>query len=86
MKIKLQIVTDPSFVAEGFISSMENDDAFEFLATVNTRKALVNSLRQETPALLVLDINMPLIDGIDTLLTLSKKYPAVNTVIFSEFR
>src|SRR5690606_2675072 len=85
MKIKILIAADQSFATEDLISSVEGDDTFDLLSQVNTRKALINSLQHEIPDILILDINMPLLDGIDTLLAVSKKYPSVKTVIISDY-
>lgn len=85
MKIKTLFVTDRSFVTEELVSSVEEDEVFELQPSVNTRKALVVSLRQDIPDILVLDINLPLVDGIDALLAISRKYPTVKTIVISDY-
>ncbi|MFB5945182.1 response regulator transcription factor [Albibacterium profundi] len=86
MKIKILFVADRSFAAEELISSVGEDEIFELQPSVNTRKALVVSLRQDLPDILVLDINLPLVDGIDALLAISRKYPSVKTIVISDYR
>lgn len=85
MKVKILIAADQSFATDDLISSLGNDDSFELLDSVNTRKALVNALSQAVPDILILDINMPLLDGIDTLTALAQKYPSVITVAISDY-
>lgn len=85
MKIKILIAADRSFTTENLISSIAEDDTFEMLEPVNTRKALVNTLQREPPQILLLDINMPAVDGIDALLTLKTKYRSVKTIVISEY-
>lgn len=85
MKIKTLFVTDRSFATEELVSSVEEDEMFELQPSVNTRKALVVALRQDVPDILVLDINLPLVDGIDTLLAISRKYPTVKMIAISDY-
>lgn len=85
MKIKILVAADRSFAMENLVSSIDGDESFEMSEPVNTRKALINLLRQELPQILILDINMPTIDGIETLMGLNIKYPVIKTIVVSEY-
>jgi DNA-binding NarL/FixJ family response regulator len=63
MKPSVLIADDHIIVSQGLQSLLE--DEFEVVGTVTNGRALIDAARQLRPAVLVVDISMPILNGLD---------------------
>ncbi len=79
------IVDDHSLLREGFISMFKYNPDFEVIADApNGHKAII-MLYKIKPDILLLDIDMPLMNGKETLEYVTKFYPKIKVVMLSMY-
>ncbi len=85
MKTELSIIIadDHSLIADGIAAIIQRHTNYTILATVKNGKALLQALTTSQPDLVLLDINMPELNGIDTAQIIKQKYPQVKVVFIS---
>lgn len=82
-KIRVMLVDD-SAVIRGLISrALEKDPAIQVVATAHNGQAAVDSVKRADPDVIVLDIEMPVMDGITALPLLLKEKPDAKVLICS---
>ena len=64
-KIKVILVDDHQIVREGFKLILLLDDRFETIGEAESANALLTLLKEKTPDVIVLDISMPGLSGIE---------------------
>ena len=76
MSIKVMFADDHVLCREGIKQLLEFDGSIEVISEVNDGEECLNELTRIMPEVLLLDINMPKINGIDVLCEIrKKKYP-----------
>lgn len=76
MSIKVMLADDHVLCREGIKQLLEYDGSIEVICEVNDGEACLNELSIMMPEVLLLDINMPKMNGIDVLKEIKKnKYP-----------
>ena len=82
-KIRVMLVDD-SAVIRGFLTRMlESDDRIEVVCSVNNGEIAVNRVKQIKPDVIVLDIEMPVMDGLTALPLIQKEYPEAKILMCS---
>lgn len=82
-KIKV-IVADDSALMRKFISDMLNSDAnIEVIKTAYNGKDLINKIQIEKPDVITLDIEMPIMGGIETLKEMKRMNSSIPTIVIS---
>lgn len=85
MITKIAITDDHEMVLKGITSMLVNTSEIEIVGTyVNAQETLVN-LATNLPDVLLLDINLPDINGIDLSKQLLKKYPELKIIALTNF-
>jgi DNA-binding NarL/FixJ family response regulator len=72
------LADDHTLVLEGFRRLLETH--CELLATVGDGQALLQTVAQHRPDIVILDISMPVMNGIEAARALKSKYPALKLV------
>lgn len=81
--VKIMLVDD-SAVIRGALTQLLSDYPFiEIVSSVSNGEMAVNALDRHNPDLIILDIEMPVMDGITALPLLLQKKPGVKIVMFS---
>ena len=84
MKPRVLLADDHRMVAEGLRSLLSHD--FELVGVVEDGRALVDTARKINPDVIVADVSMPLLNGIDALVQLKASNPDVKVVFLTMHR
>jgi DNA-binding NarL/FixJ family response regulator len=79
------IVDDHYMVIEGLIKLMADIKVVECCGHATTAGSCLSYLKQNTPDVILMDINLPDMSGLDLCLEVTKKYPAVRILGLSTF-
>ncbi|MDO6676032.1 response regulator transcription factor [Tenacibaculum sp. 1_MG-2023] len=82
-KIKVHIADDHKILIDGVIALLNTEDDIEVEGYSLTGRQVVNWSSKNTADVLVLDINMPEMDGIEVLKTFKKRNTKIKTIILS---
>ena len=78
------LIVDDSLVIRGFIArALDSDPAFKVVATASNGQFAVDSLRRTPADVVILDIEMPIMDGLTAIPKLKEIDPAVQIVMAS---
>ncbi|HET6256285.1 MAG TPA: response regulator transcription factor [Puia sp.] len=83
--IKLAIAEDHKTFRQTLISFLSEKAQFCFIVEASNGKELIEKLSNNKPDILLLDIKMPGINGIEALKFISKEYPEVKVLILSAY-
>lgn len=83
-KIAVALVDDHRLFRKGITFLVQSFDAYEILFDVGSGAELFERLSpKKLPEIILLDMNMPLMNGLDVAKRLQKEYPTVATIILS---
>src|ERR1700712_2233421 len=81
--IKIAIADDHKILKEGIKTVLSFYKDVEVIAEAENGKQLLNILLQIEPDVILLDLQMPVMDGITTLPEIRKNYPNIKVIILS---
>jgi DNA-binding NarL/FixJ family response regulator len=84
-KINIAIADDHKMIRQSLISILSKDESFQFIFEAENGVDLMSKLTVRQPDVLLLDIKMPILDGINALKFVSEKYPCIRILILSAF-
>jgi two-component system, NarL family, nitrate/nitrite response regulator NarL len=84
-KIKLTIADDHSLFINGLELLLQDEKDIEILDIVKDSKTLITSIEKKLPDMVLLDINMPGMNGLDAAKTLRGKYPGLKIIMLSTY-
>lgn len=86
MNYKSIIIADdhPLFL-QGIQSMLEKIEGLKVLATVSNGRQLIDSLQKNIPDIVLLDLNMPHLDGIETLKLIRTQFPNIKVIILTSY-
>lgn len=82
-KIGIILADDHPLVLEGIKACLELEPHIEILATVSDGRQALAAARELSPDLVILDINMPNLNGIDTVEIFREELPGIKLLILS---
>lgn len=85
MKTKVFITDDHYMVIEGIRSLLQNEREIEWMGHASNADSCLAYLQNHQPDVILMDINMPGMSGIDLCKLVKEKYPAVFVVGLSTF-
>ena len=85
MAIKLFIVDDHYMVIEGIHSLLQHENNIDWMGHAGNAASCLAFLQQQQPDIILMDINLPDISGIDLCKTVKEKYPATYIIALSTF-
>jgi DNA-binding NarL/FixJ family response regulator len=81
MRPRLLMADDHTLVLEGIRKLLEND--FELVGAVEDGRALLHAAEELRPDVILLDISMPLLNGIDACRQLAKSMPEIPVIFLT---
>ncbi|GAB1453526.1 response regulator transcription factor [Draconibacterium sp.] len=85
-KIKVLVVDDHPMVLEGMKSMLQQIDCAEMIGTASNAYEALEKIKTTFPEIVITDINMPEISGIELTLKIRKEYPSVKIIAMSTFK
>ncbi len=85
MAIKVMIVDDQPLLAEGIKSIVLSCPEMEVIATATNGEDALNKMQENLPDVLLLDIRMPIMNGVVTTVEVKKRYPSVKILMLTTF-
>ncbi len=85
MPFKLVIADDHPLLIDGVQKLLEEMDSVTVTATVSNGWELLTFLRREPADIVLLDLQMPRLDGIESLKILHRDFPALRIIIFTNY-
>src|SRR5690606_4181241 len=85
MKCKITIVDDHPVVLRGLQTILAEYDDIVILDLCHSAEALFESLKNQMPDVLLLDINLPDTNGEEVAATISKAYPEIRVLALTNF-
>lgn len=83
MKISISIVDDHRMFSDGLKSLLEQSSALEVTSQFENGQSLLDAFESQVPDVVLMDINMPGIDGIQTMSKLLENFPDARVVMLS---
>lgn len=85
MAIKVFIVDDHYMVIEGIRSLLQNETDIEWMGHATNAASCLAFIKQQTPDVLLMDINLPDTSGIDLCKEVKEKFPSICILGLSTF-
>ncbi len=82
-KIKLAIVDDHQLFREGIASLLAKNDELEIIGEADSQAAFYELMEREEPHVVLIDISMPDISGLDLIKIARDKYPTVKFIVLT---
>jgi DNA-binding NarL/FixJ family response regulator len=83
MNIKFALVEDQHIVREGLVGIISQIPRVEFTFSAENGQDFFNQLRNHTIDLVLLDLDMPMMDGIETFRLLKEKHPDIKVIMLT---
>jgi DNA-binding NarL/FixJ family response regulator len=83
--IKLAIIDDHEVIINGLKAMLSAYSHFSIIYTANNASDLLSRLKNEQPDVLLMDIQMPEMNGVELCKHVHKQYPAIKLIAFSSF-
>jgi DNA-binding NarL/FixJ family response regulator len=82
-KIKLLVCDDHTLFRQGIKASLGFYSDIDVIAEAGDGSQLMHMLKHMSPDIILLDINMPIMDGIESLTKIKSEYPDIKVIIVS---
>ena len=83
MSIRLMITDDHSIIREGIKSVLKNHPEYEIVAEASNGNEALEAVKRLKPDILLLDINMPEVSGLDIIAQVKSLSPETQVIIIS---
>src|SRR5690349_5601185 len=84
-KIRILIADDHPIVVDGLRAVLSTQPDFEVVSTANNGEEALHKVNLFHPDVLLLDLEMPRVDGVETLRRLAASDITVRTIVFTAF-
>jgi len=84
-KIRILIADDHPIVVDGLRAVLSTQPDFEVVSTANNGEEALHKVNLFHPDVLLLDLEMPRVDGVETLRRLAASAVTVRTIVFTAF-
>jgi DNA-binding NarL/FixJ family response regulator len=84
-KIRVLIADDHTIVRKGLCSLLVGENDIDVIGEARNGKEVIRSVGELSPDVIVMDIHMPLLNGIEATRNIKKKYPSVGIIILTMY-
>src|SRR5215471_17520587 len=85
MSLRIIIADDHPFFVEGLKVVLEEIEGVRVLEPATNGRQLLDRLRQSLADLILLDLNMPQLDGVEVLKILKREFPQVKVIVLTNY-
>lgn len=85
MKIKVLLVDDHTVVLKGLAFFLSTQEDFELVGEANNGKEALVKVGETSPDVVLMDLYMPEMDGIEATVCIKKEYPNVKVIVLTSF-
>ncbi|WP_242318764.1 response regulator transcription factor [Bacillus cereus group sp. BfR-BA-01349] len=85
MKIKVLLVDDHTVVLKGLAFSLSTQEDLELVGEANNGKEALVKVGETTPDVILMDLYMPEMDGVEATAYIKKEYPNVKVIVLTSF-
>ncbi|WP_104999981.1 response regulator [Aureicoccus marinus] len=85
MNTRIAITDDHQMVLEGVVAMLKGLDGIEVVGTYNSAQETLDNIQKDEATLLLLDVNLPDINGIDLAKMLLKDQPELKIIALTNF-
>ncbi len=83
LKKTISVVDDQHLFRQGLISLLKEYDDLEVISEASNGKEILEKMKLNQPDVMLLDLEMPVMDGIETTIAVRNRYPKVKIIILS---
>jgi DNA-binding NarL/FixJ family response regulator len=84
-KIRIVIADDHAILRDGVRALLKQSEDFDIVAEAGNGNAAIEACRREKPDVVIMDINMPGLGGIEATLALRKEMPTLRILILTQY-
>lgn len=83
--IKILIADDQELIRESLKINLSTNNEFEVIDTVGSGKEVVESIRRHIPDIILMDVRMPDMDGVQCTKFVKEVYPEIKVIVLTTF-
>lgn len=84
-KIRIMIADDHALVREGIAAFLKMSDAYEVVAEASDGVEAIEAAKKHKPDIVLMDISMPKLGGLEATIELKKNNPAVKILVLTQY-
>lgn len=84
-KIEIILCEDHAIFRDGIKSTLEGEEKVKVIAEAENGKECLQLLEQHKPDIILMDINMPVMDGIECLKKVKEKFPEIMVIALTQY-
>ena len=82
-KIRISIVDDSGVIREGLKIILEKEPGFDIVGMANNGRAAIETIEAQKPDVILMDMEMPELDGISSTKIIRDRFPDTKVMVFS---
>ena len=83
--IKIAIADDYKIFREGLKVGLSADENLEVIMEADNGEDLLKALETNTPDVIIMDLKMPIMDGMEATIAVRKKYPSIKVLVVTMY-
>ena len=83
--VKIMIADDQQLIRESLKIILDSDPNFEVVKVVGSGQEVLDTLERESVDIILMDVRMPNMSGVDCTRLVKKKYPNIKVIILTTF-
>jgi len=84
-KMKVLIADDHALVREGIVAFLKHCDDIEVIAEASDGLEAIEKTNKYQPDVIIMDINMPKLGGLETTVEIKKMYPHIKVLVLTQY-
>lgn len=85
MTIKVMIVDDQRLMREGLKTILDIEDDISVIHLAGNGEDVLNKIKIEEPDVVLMDISLPIVNGVECTAAIKKEYPRIKVIILTTF-